>query len=664
MPAGRIFDMAKKRFFAIATGLVLACGGLQGQQRADVTIGTFANPVIAADWPDPAIWQGGDGWYYSVATGLRTIRRSRNLTEWEDSYIDPLAPLARQRLYQVSRNVWAPCVTKLGGKWVLYISLFVSDPDCRIAALVSDAPTGPFEFRGEVIDSRREGVWNAIDPYVLAVDGHVWMFFGSLADGIHRIELAADGLSVKDGAKPVHVAGVRHPADKMKRAWEGSYLHHRNGWWYLFVSGGHYGDHTYYLTVGRSRTIDGEFRDREGNPMTDGLAAPILSSGKDDFFYGPGHNGEIFTLPDGRDFIFYHSHAKGFRPNERPTLLQELLWTADGWPYFKDGRPQRTNIATPLSLWNDTAPAKAALIDYVQSVTRAGSADFIPPKNRIAVFDLDGTLMLETAPTYFDWLLFEHRVLDDPSYHATEEQLTAAHKSRDEGIMPPLTPNRERLVALAYKGMTLAEFDAYVRRFMDEPQPGFRGMTRGEAFYKPMVEVVRYLSDNGFTVYVSSGTDRLAVRPLVERNLGLPFTQIMGSDSLIVARGQHDTHGLHYLFNGDEELVLGGESLVKNLQMNKVALLAQELGARPVLAFGNSMTDASMVNYTIRGNTYKALGFMLCCDDLTREYGNAAKAEKMKAACRKNGWIPISMRDDWKTIYGGDVKRTSLRDML
>ena len=76
------------------------------------------------------------------------------------------------------------------------------------------------------------------------------------------------------------------------------------------------------------------------------------------------------------------------------------------------------------------------------------------------------------------------------------------------------------------------------------------------------------------------------------------------------------------------------------------------------------MTDASMVNYTIRGNKYKALGFMLCCDDLAREYGNAAKAEKMKAACRKNGWIPISMRDDWKTIYGSGVKRTSLRDML
>ena len=304
---------------------------------------TFTNPVIAADWPDPAVWNGGDGWYYSVATGLRTIRKSRNLIDWEDAKIDPLAPKARERLHQVSRNVWAPCVVKLGGKWVLYISLFVSDPDCRIAALTSTSPTGPFEFASEVIDSRREGVENAIDPYVLEVDGKVWMFFGSLADGIHRIELASDGLAVKSGAKPVHVAGVRHPANKMKRAWEGSYLHRHGGWWYLFVSGGHYGDHTYYLTVGRSREITGTFLDRQGRPMTEGLAEPILSSGKDDFFYGPGHNGEIVKSADGRDYIFFHSHVRGYKPNERPTLLQELLWDKDGWPYFKDNRPQKTD---------------------------------------------------------------------------------------------------------------------------------------------------------------------------------------------------------------------------------------------------------------------------------------------------------------------------------
>ena len=335
--------------FATCVALMAAMGVAVSAFAAE----TFTNPVIAADWPDPAVYDGGDGWYYSVATGLSTIRKSRNLIDWEDTKIDPLAPKARERLHQVSHNVWAPCVTKLGDKWVLYISLFVSDPDCRIAALTSKSPTGPFKFAGEVIDSRREGVENAIDPYVLAVGGRVWMFFGSLADGVHRIELAEDGLSVKPDAKPVHVAGVRHPADKMKRAWEGSYLHWRNGWWYLFVSGGHYGDHTYYLTVGRSRKIDGKFMDRKGRPMTEGLADPILSSDKDDFFYGPGHNGEIFKSADGRDYIFYHSHVRGYTPSERPTLLQELMWDKDGWPCFKDGKPQKMERRFELPAWRN-----------------------------------------------------------------------------------------------------------------------------------------------------------------------------------------------------------------------------------------------------------------------------------------------------------------------
>ena len=322
--------------------------------------------------------------------------------------------------------------------------------------------------------------------------------------------------------------------------------------------------------------------------------------------------------------------------------------------------PCAEGSAEALSLWNDAAPAKTAVVAYVSAVTKEGSGDYIPPESRIAVFDLDGTLMLETAPTYFDWLLFERRVLDDPDCRATAEQIEAARKSRYERIMPPLTPNRESMVTLAFRGMSLGAFDAYVRAFMEEPQPGFSGMKRGEAFYRPMVEMVRYLQASGFTVYVSSGTDRLTMRPLVAKNLGLPFTQMMGSDSSILASGQGDVHGMHYVLEKGDDLVMGGQSIVKNLQMNKVALLARQIGARPVLAFGNSMTDASMLNYTINGNRYKALGFMVCCDDLEREYGNAEKAAKMRAACREYGWVPISMRDDWKTIYGDGVKRLTL----
>ena len=312
----------------------------------------------------------------------------------------------------------------------------------------------------------------------------------------------------------------------------------------------------------------------------------------------------------------------------------------------------------PLSLWNDQAPAKTALVNYVQTVTDPKSPDFIPVENRIAVFDLDGTLILETDPTYFDWALFEHRVLDDPRYTPTPEQLTAAKASRERDVFPTLDAQREKMVSQAYAGLNVQEFYNFVRDFMQQDQPGFEGMKRGDIFYKPMLEVVQYLVKNKFTVYICSGTDRLTVRPLMEQNMPyIPHHQILGSDSTLVARGQGNQDGLVYIFQKDDELLLGGQNLVKNLQMNKVTLIEREIGVQPVLAFGNTFSDASMVNYTIYNNKYKALGFMLMCDDLEREYGNLQKAEKMRQGCEKYGWICVSMKDDWKTIYGPNVKR-------
>ena len=313
----------------------------------------------------------------------------------------------------------------------------------------------------------------------------------------------------------------------------------------------------------------------------------------------------------------------------------------------------------PLSQWNDGAPAKKALSDYVKAVTAKGSADYIPVENRIAVFDFDGTLFLETDPTYFDWLLFEHRVLEDPSYKATDEQLAAARASR-AGKFPKLDKNRERMVSEAYRGMTFDEFYAFTRKFMQEDQPGFIGLKRGDAYYRPMLEVIDYLRQNDFTVYVISGTDRFTMRPLTAV-LRLPPAQIIGSDSSVAASGQNGRDGLEYVFVKGDKVLLGGVNLVKNLQMNKVSIIVREIGIQPVLAFGNTMSDASMLNYAINGNRYKALGFMLLCDDLVREYGNMEKAEQMRRACKQYGWIPVSMRDDWKTIYGDNVKRKAIR---
>ena len=310
----------------------------------------FDNPVITRDWPDPAVWSDDKGGYCSVATRLRTLMRSPDLVHWTDTKTSPITPTARAELEKVSRNLWAPCVVKVGSVWNLYISLFVSDANCKIAVLTAAAPTGPFEYRGIVIDSKREQVLNAIDPYVLEVEGKVLMFFGSLADGVHVVELTADGLKIAPGAQPQHVAGIRRPPSKMKGAYEGSYVMKRGEWWYLFVSGGNYANHTYYLTVGRSAAVTGPYLDREGHPLTEGLAKPILASGAGERFYGPGHNGEVFAGADGRTYMFYHAHCEDNPRRERPTLLQELKWTQDGWPCFEGGKPAAQEVFRPVGV--------------------------------------------------------------------------------------------------------------------------------------------------------------------------------------------------------------------------------------------------------------------------------------------------------------------------
>ena len=123
-----------------------------------------------------------------------------------------------------------------------------------------------------------------------------------------------------------------------------------------------------------------------------------------------------------------------------------------------------------------------------------------------------------------------------------------------------------------------------------------------------------------------------------------------------VASHQGDKDGLDYLYEKNDEVVRG-QFILKDVKMNKVSNIVREIGKQPVLAFGNSSGDSSMFNYTITGNKYKSLAFALLCDDTERELGNMQKAEKMLASCKKYGWIPVSMRNDFKTIYGDNVTR-------
>ncbi len=316
-----------------------------------------------------------------------------------------------------------------------------------------------------------------------------------------------------------------------------------------------------------------------------------------------------------------------------------------------------------LSLWTSDAEAKKALVSYVENVTNENSPDYIPVEDRIAVFDMDGTILCETDPYYFDHCLLVYRVLEDPNYKdkasSFEKDVATRLQAKFDGDSSIEVSMIEhgQAVAMAFAGMTIDEFEAYVEDFKNQPAPGYNNMTRGEAFYKPMIQVIDYLQANDFTVYIVSGTDRLIVRGLIKGSVDIPRNQLIGSDELLVATGQGDVDGMEYTFTDQDKLVTGGQFIIKTLDMNKVTAIMTEIGIQPVLSFGNSTGDSAMAEFTTTNNKYKSLAFMLCCDDLVRENGNTAKADKMRELCKEFGWIPISMRDDWTTIYGDDVTR-------
>ena len=323
---------------------------------------------------------------------------------------------------------------------------------------------------------------------------------------------------------------------------------------------------------------------------------------------------------------------------------------------------QMIKAKLPLSLWADDARAKNELVSYIEAITDKTSADYIPVSDRIAVFDLDGTLFCETDPNYFDYTLLAYRVLEDPDYKdkASDFEKEVANKIKEQNetgkSFSGLEVDHGKAVASAFSGMTVAEFNAYIQEFKKQDMPSYTGMKRGEGFYEPMVQVVDYLQANGFTVYIVSGTDRLIVRGIIDNSvLKIPNCQIIGSDETIVSSNQGDTDGLNYVFADGDELILGGDFIIKNLKMNKVSVIMQEIGQQPVLSFGNSTGDSSMAEYVTSNNKYKSLAFMLCCDDTERENGSVSKADKMYALCEEFDWVPISMKNDWTTIYGEGV---------
>ena len=314
-----------------------------------------------------------------------------------------------------------------------------------------------------------------------------------------------------------------------------------------------------------------------------------------------------------------------------------------------------------FTLWNQ-CEALTALKDYVTDVTNPNSPNFIKEEDRIATFDMDGTFVGELYPTYFEYNMLEYRALDDASYEAPKDVMETAQEIRDfvrngKKLPDHFDMKHAYAAAKAYSGMTLAEFDAYVKAYAKQPANGFSGMTYGQSFYKPMLEVFDFLKDNGFTYYVVSGSDRFICRALVE-SIGIPSNRVIGMDVRLVSSSQGTEAGVDYTMSQKEDLVRTDELIIKNLKTNKVLQISQEIGKVPVLSFGNSGGDAAMHNYALGNQKYKSAAFMLIADDDARDHANREKALSLGEQWRTAGYHVISMHDDFKTIYGDGVVKT------
>ena len=303
--------------------------------------------------------------------------------------------------------------------------------------------------------------------------------------------------------------------------------------------------------------------------------------------------------------------------------------------------------------WTEGSEAAQSLRDYVAKVTDPkDTANYIPEKDRIAVFDMDGTLVCETYYTYFDTMMFIEYCLKDHPERVTDELKQAAID-----IKPGYTAGEElaRNFAKAYAGMTMEEFYDYVVEFGKKETASFTNMRYCDNTYLPMAEVVKYLYENGFTIYVISGTERTTTRAVVANSLFRDYVtpnHVIGTDFEVKQPG-HETEAsnMNFKYENGDELVLTGGFIQKNLNSNKAIYIEREIGQRPVLAFGNSGSDTSMMNYTIDSrNPYPAQAYMVVADDSVREWGRQdweTKSEEYRA----KGYIPISMKNDFAQIY-------------
>ena len=299
-----------------------------------------------------------------------------------------------------------------------------------------------------------------------------------------------------------------------------------------------------------------------------------------------------------------------------------------------------------LPSWNEGA-TKQAILNFVAAVTPEGSADFVPPAERIATFDNDGTLWVE-HPMYTQLAFGLDRVKALAALHP-EWKNTQPFKAALEGDMKTLAESGEHgmaeLVMATHAGMTTEEFQKIVIDwFATARHPRFK-RPYTELSYQPMIELLGYLSANGFKTFIVSGGGIEFMRPWTERVYGVPPERVVGSS--IKTQFQ--------MRDGKPELFRLPELNFIDDKAGKPVGINEFIGRRPIAAFGNSDGDLEMLQWTtISGGA--RLGLLVHHTDAVREYAYDrdtpfGRLDKALDAAAINKWVVADMKDDWNRIF-------------
>jgi phosphoglycolate phosphatase-like HAD superfamily hydrolase len=302
----------------------------------------------------------------------------------------------------------------------------------------------------------------------------------------------------------------------------------------------------------------------------------------------------------------------------------------------------------PLPSWND-GPAKKAIIEFVRATTDKSNSNFVPPEARIATFDQDGTTWVE-QPMYTQVMYCLERVAvlarEKPELKEVEPFKTVLSGNR-EAMAKLSMKDLEKILAATLTGMTVDEFNAEVKKWLETAKDPRWKRSYTELVYQPMLEVMKLFRANGYKTYFVTGGGQDFVRVYSEQVYGIPPEQVVGTAG-----------GTKYGYDKSGKPMLTKEPklLLNDDKAGKPEGIHLMIGRRPVAAFGNSIGDKQMLEYTQAGGGARLM-MLVHHDDGKREYAYGPKSkvgtftDALMAQAKKNGWVVISMKNDWKKIF-------------